>query len=219
MYDLTRYRPFMAVFSMWFMLACGCVGDPSLLLSTGTGGGQPVVWERVDYRPISPARFQVAEGEDDSDFTFIVADESFDVVAEVVYEDDFGVTLEVTSDEQTQRIRLAVTETSSIAFVYVLDDSQLVENPNAEPIALIYVNDEGVFITHELLPDEQYVMPKESTATMITGAEACSVALAAAPVVVPLIVIGAVIYLWVDTLCSPSYDCTTPWKRFIKWCH
>lgn len=42
MYDLARYRPFMVVFSMWFMLVCGCVGDPSLLLSTGTAGSQPV---------------------------------------------------------------------------------------------------------------------------------------------------------------------------------
>ena len=206
---------------MWFMLACGCVGDPSLLLSTGTGGGQPVVWERVDYRPISPARFQVTEGEDDSDFTFIVADESFDVVAEVVYEDDFGVTLDVTSDGQTQRIRLAVAETSSIAFVYVLDDSQLVEEPNATPIALVYRNDEGFFITHDLLPDALYVMPKESTTTQIVGAQACAALFAAAPVIGIILVVGAIIFVLyaAGNACgSPSYDCTTRFRRWLNRC-
>ena len=80
---------------------------------------------------------------------------------------------------QVKRIRLAVTESSSIAFAYVLDDSQLVEEPNAAPIALIYRNDEGVFITLDLLPDEQQlVMPKRSTAAMITGGEVCAAALA-----------------------------------------
>ena len=219
MHDLTRYRPFMVVFSVWFMLVCGCVGDPSLLLSTDAGGSQPVAWQRVDYRQASPARLRSTALEPGSPFTLFVGDESFDVVIEEVYEDDFGITLDVASEEQTQRIRLAVTESSSIAFAYVLDDSQLVEEPNAAPIALIYRNDEGVFITLDLLPDEQQlVMPKRSTAAMITGGEVCAAALAAAPVVVPLLVIGGVVYVWIDTLCTPSYDCTTPWKRFINWC-
>jgi|GEM_PF-2414122 len=60
-YDLTRHRPFIAVFSVWFLLVCGCLGDPSLLLSPGTAGGEPVAWQRVEYQPISPSRFQVSD--------------------------------------------------------------------------------------------------------------------------------------------------------------
>lgn len=152
-------------------------------------------------------------------------DESFDVVTEEVYQDDFGVTYDVASGEQAQRFRVAATDSPSIAFVYALDDNQLVEDENAEPIAYIYRSDEGLFLTLAPLTADQYVMPKAPTTTMVLPPvpAACPVSpviAIAIPILAGVLIVAIVVATGRNikiALCD-AYDCTTPWKRFINGC-
>ncbi len=238
MEDIMRYRPFMVALVVWFTLLSGCGGDPRVASSGGAtapqrggvdgsnvvwlasspdaGATQDIGWGRVDYYIVPGSPLRPTGLETPAELRVSVGGQSATFVPQLIYEDDYGITVDLVSAGERFRMRLVVPGASRDASVYLLDEDQLTESTDAVPLAHVYRNEEGLFVSAEALPEAMYTTAKQSLAALeiILGS---SLGAAAGTVAGVLAVLGLIGYMLYIGVWAP-YDCTTWFRRWINGC-